>query len=241
MTTTTDPTATRQQVSGTGDAIVVSGLHRSYVTSTRLNILTGRREPTGHFEAVRGVDLRVGRGELFALLGTNGAGKTSTVELVEGLARPSRGTIRVLGHDPYAQRRLVQGRTGVVLQSSGFPPSLTVAEMARFWHGTLSRPASAEAAVEAVGLTDRADVETAKLSGGEWLPEPVARVAHLLPMTPVIDLVTFGYTGVGIDGRVLTGTAEVLAGAGGMLLPLVVWTAGALLLGMRRFRWDPRS
>ena len=75
----------------------------------------------------------------------------------------------------------------------------------------------------------------------EWLPEPVARVAHLLPMTPVIDLVTFGYTGVGIDGRVLTGTAEVLAGAGGMLLPLVVWTAGALLLGMRRFRWDPRS
>ena len=192
MTTTTDPTATRQQVSGTGDAIVVSGLHRSYVTSTRLNILTGRREPTGHFEAVRGVDLRVGRGELFALLGTNGAGKTSTVELVEGLARPSRGTIRVLGHDPHAQRRLVRGRTGVVLQSSGFPPSLTVAEMARFWHGTLSRPASAEAAVDAVGLTDRADVETAKLSGGERRRLDIALAIMGEPEVLVLDEPTTG-------------------------------------------------
>ena len=75
----------------------------------------------------------------------------------------------------------------------------------------------------------------------EWLPEPVQRVAHLLPMTPVVDLIKLAYAGVGIDGRVPAGPAEVLAGAGGMLLPLVVWTVGALVLGLRRFRWDPRS
>ena len=93
----TAPGATR-----TDEAIVLSGVRRSYTTASRLNLLSGRRVPTASFEAVRGVDLSVRRGELFALLGTNGAGKTSTVELIEGLARPSAGEIRVLGHDPVA-------------------------------------------------------------------------------------------------------------------------------------------
>jgi len=56
------------------------------------------------------------RGELFALLGTNGAGKTSTLELVEGLDRPSSGTVRVLGSDPHARRSAVRPRVGVMLQ-----------------------------------------------------------------------------------------------------------------------------
>ena len=62
------------------DALVsCEGLRRRY----------GRGART--FEAVRGVDLRAGAGELFALLGTNGAGKTSTLEVLEGLAPPSAG------------------------------------------------------------------------------------------------------------------------------------------------------
>ncbi len=48
------------------------------------------------------------RGEIFALLGTNGAGKTSTVELLEGLAAPAEGRVRVLGHDPYTERAFVR-------------------------------------------------------------------------------------------------------------------------------------
>jgi ABC-2 type transport system ATP-binding protein len=52
------------------------------------------------FDAVRGVTFSVRRGELFALLGTNGAGKTSTMEVLEGLAPPAHGAVRVLGCDP---------------------------------------------------------------------------------------------------------------------------------------------
>ena len=55
-----------------------------------------RRVYGGGFEAVRGITFSVARGEVFALLGTNGAGKTSTVELLEGLARPASGRVRVL-------------------------------------------------------------------------------------------------------------------------------------------------
>ncbi len=64
-----------------------------------------------------------------ALLGTNGAGKTSTLEVIEGLAAPSEGTVRVLGLDPLADRDRVRPRMGVLLQRSGFPGDLTVREV----------------------------------------------------------------------------------------------------------------
>lgn len=89
------------------------------------------------FDAVRGVSFSVARGELFALLGTNGAGKTCTVELLEGLASRG-GRVCVLGHDPYRERAKVRPRIGVMLQEGGFPTELTAAETARMWAGCTS-------------------------------------------------------------------------------------------------------
>ena len=112
--------------------------------------LLGRSGPRTHdpasraqqgFEAVRGVDLQVGRGELFALLGTNGAGKTSTLEVIEGLAPPSGGTRP--GPRPRPLGRpgpVVRPRIGIMLQEGGFPGALTVAEMATLLARTLDRP-----------------------------------------------------------------------------------------------------
>lgn len=80
-------------------AISVCGLRRSY----------GQGMST--FEAVRGVDLDVPAGTITALLGTNGAGKTSTLEVIEGLATASAGTVRLLGMDPVADRDAVRRRT----------------------------------------------------------------------------------------------------------------------------------
>jgi ABC-2 type transport system ATP-binding protein len=119
------------------------------------------------FDAVRGVSLAVRRGELFALLGTNGAGKTSTLEVLEGLARPSSGTVRVLGHDPVRERALVRPRTGVVLQEGGLPAGLTVAETVRLWAGTLTRARPVDEVLELVDLRERARVPVRQLSGGE--------------------------------------------------------------------------
>ncbi|MGW3174612.1 ABC transporter ATP-binding protein [Streptomyces sp. NPDC001153] len=121
----------------------------------------------GGFEAVRGVSFSVPRGEIFALLGTNGAGKTSTVELLEGLAVPARGRVRVLGHDPYRERAAVRPRTGVMLQEGGFPAELTVAETARMWAGCTTGARPEAEALELVGLSGRAGVRVKQLSGGE--------------------------------------------------------------------------
>ena len=180
------------QARDSADVLTLSDIRRSYPTRTRLNLLTGRRVPVEWFEAVRGVDLRLGRGELFALLGTNGAGKTSTVELVEGLATPSGGSIRVFGHDPVIERRLIRHRTGVVLQNSGFPPSLTVAEMARTWHATLTRPLPWADLLDAVALAGRADVEIAKLSGGERRRLDIALALMGDPELLILDEPTTG-------------------------------------------------
>ncbi|CCK29071.1 ABC transport protein [Streptomyces davaonensis JCM 4913] len=126
-----------------------------------------RRVYGGGFEAVRGITFSVARGEVFALLGTNGAGKTSTVELLEGLARPAGGQVRVLGHDPHAERAAVRPRTGVMLQEGGFPSELTVAETARMWAGCVSGARPPLEVLERVGLAAKADVRVKQLSGGE--------------------------------------------------------------------------
>src|SRR5664279_4196501 len=87
-----------------------------------------RRAGTARPTAMRGVSFAVRRGELFALLGTNGAGKTSTLEVLEGLAPPTSGVVRVLRCDPDRARRLVRRRIGIMLQEGGFPTDLTVGE-----------------------------------------------------------------------------------------------------------------
>lgn len=122
----------------------------------------------GGFDAVRGIGFTVGPGELYALLGTNGAGKTSAVELLEGLARPTRGTVTLFGRfDPVRDRKRVRPRTGVMLQRGGLPTDLTVAETVRMWASCTTDPRPAAEAVALVGLAARTDVAVKNLSGGE--------------------------------------------------------------------------
>lgn len=122
----------------------------------------------GTFDAVRGVSFTVRPGQLFALLGTNGAGKTSTVELLEGLAAPSQGSIRLFdGLDPIADRARIRSRTGAMLQEGGFISHLTVRETAGMWAGLTSGPRPVAEALDLVGLAHRADVMVQNLSGGE--------------------------------------------------------------------------
>jgi len=139
----------------------LGGMTGSVVEASEL----GRRYDD--YPAVRDVSFRVERGELFALLGTNGAGKTSTLELIEGLGRPSSGRVRVLGLDPWAERARVRPRTGVLLQDSGLPGDLTVAETITMWGGTLTDPRPAGEVLALVDMQHRIDVRVKQLSGGE--------------------------------------------------------------------------
>ncbi|MGS2809767.1 ABC transporter ATP-binding protein [Nocardia sp. MW-W600-9] len=119
------------------------------------------------FEAVAGVDLDIVEGEVFALLGTNGAGKTSTLDMLEGLAAPTAGRVEVFGLDPLRHRDQVRPQVGIMLQSGGLPAELTVAETLEMWRGTCSDPTTVDTVLTQVGLVDRAAVRVGSLSGGE--------------------------------------------------------------------------
>src|SRR2546430_8753347 len=107
-----------------GSAISVRGLRKSY----------------GDVEAVKGIDLEVREGEVFALLGPNGAGKTTTVEILEGFRTRTAGEVSVLGFDPGRRPRRLKAQVGIVLQSTGIDPYLTVAETVELYRGYYPHP-----------------------------------------------------------------------------------------------------
>jgi len=125
------------------------------------------RKSYGSLEAVRGLSFEVGRGEVFGLLGPNGAGKTTTVEILEGYRERSAGQVWVLGHDPAVRDRQQQERVGIVLQSCGFYPRVTVREAVEHFAKAYPRPRDPAETIALVGLEEKADTRTKELSGGQ--------------------------------------------------------------------------
>ena len=121
----------------------------------------------GKFTAVDGVSFHVAQGELVALLGSNGAGKTSLLEVLQGSTRSNDGRVRVFGLDPVADRAAIRQRTGIMLQEAGFAKDLTVRETLVMWAGTLTSPRPVADFLAMCGLEGRADIRVGSLSGGE--------------------------------------------------------------------------
>ncbi|WJY67001.1 putative ABC transporter ATP-binding protein YbhF [Corynebacterium auris] len=121
----------------------------------------------GDYTAVDSISFSVHPGEVFGLLGTNGAGKTSALEVVEGLAKADGGRVRINGMDPYQQHAKVRPRLGIMLQSGGLPQALTVKESLAMWAGTCSTPRPVGEVMDEVELSHRDDVTVGALSGGE--------------------------------------------------------------------------
>src|SRR5918911_2734697 len=98
------------------ELVGVRKVYRQRQRSERLaDVLTNLFRPTiREVEALRGIDLRIGRGEGVAYAGPNGAGKSTTVKLCSSLLAPDAGTVRVLGLDPVRERARYVGRIGVV-------------------------------------------------------------------------------------------------------------------------------
>jgi ABC-2 type transport system ATP-binding protein len=121
----------------------------------------------GDLEAVRGISFEVAGGEVFALLGPNGAGKTTTVEILEGYRDRTEGEVSVLGFDPAKGDRRLKSRVGIVLQSTGVDPFLTVAETIEMYREYYPHPRPVDEIVELVGLRPKRDTRVIKLSGGQ--------------------------------------------------------------------------
>ncbi len=147
----------------------------------------------GSVRAVAGVDLTIRRGEVFALLGPNGAGKTTTVEILEGFRSRDSGEVDVLGHDPADGDLELKARMGIVLQSTGVDPYLTVAETIEMFAGSYPDRRPTDEVVEVVGLTAKRDTRVNKLSGGQQRRLDVAVALAGDPELLFLDEPTTGF------------------------------------------------
>jgi ABC-2 type transport system ATP-binding protein len=153
----------------------------------------GLRKSYDGFEAVQGIDIEVDAGEVFAFLGPNGAGKTTTVEILEGYRERSAGEVSVLGVDPAAAGRDWKQRIGIVLQECRLTPELTVREAVEQYAGYYPSPRGVDETVALVGMAQKADVRTSKLSGGQQRRLDVALALVGDPELLFLDEPTTGF------------------------------------------------
>ena len=125
----------------------------------------------GSFTAVDGVDFRVERGQIFGFLGPNGSGKTTTIRMLLGLLKPTRGRALVLGVSVADEPWAIRSRVGYMSQRFSLYNDLTVIQNLRFYgtaYGLKNEQLQAriQRALEMAGLEGRERVETRQLSGG---------------------------------------------------------------------------
>jgi ABC-2 type transport system ATP-binding protein len=129
--------------------------------------VTDLRKSYGQREVVRGVSFGVGVGECFGLLGHNGAGKTTILEILEGFLSRDDGSVSVLGVDPQHGDAQWRGRLGIVLQDMDGFPTLTVAETMRMFADLYPQPRDVAETIKLVNLESVASSRVGSLSGGE--------------------------------------------------------------------------
>jgi ABC-2 type transport system ATP-binding protein len=128
-------------------------------------MLAGLRKSYGDVHAVAGVDLTIAPGEVVALLGLNGAGKSTTVDMILGLTRPDAGTVTVFGASPH--EAVTTGAIGAMLQGGALLDDATVAETVGMVASLHREPMPVAEALRRSGIEDLAGRRCNKLSGGQ--------------------------------------------------------------------------
>jgi len=169
------------------DMINIHGLYKSF----------------GENHVLRGIDLKVCKGENVVVLGRSGTGKSVLIKIISGLLKPDAGTVNVLGEDVVAlsdkQLRSLRLKIGFSFQNSALYDSMTVRENLEFplvrHHRKLTKPEvtrSVERVLEAVGLSQTINQMPSELSGGQRKRIGIARTLILRPEIMLYDEPTAG-------------------------------------------------
>ena len=155
------------------------------------------RKRYGEFEAVRGIDVEVVKGEAFGFLGPNGAGKSSTMRMIAAVSPPTGGELRILGMDPAADGPAIRGRLGVCPQDDTLDIELNVRDNLVVYGRYFGIPRAevaerADELLEFVSLQDKAKAKVEDLSGGMKRRLTIARSLVNKPDLLLLDEPTTG-------------------------------------------------
>ena len=158
---------------------------------------SGLRKSFGEFEAVRGIDVDVRRGEAFGFLGPNGAGKSSTMRMIAAVSPVSGGELRILGMDPATDGPAIRARIGVCPQEDTLDTELTVRDNLFVYGRYFGIPrgevnARTDELLEFVQLTEKAKSKVEDLSGGMKRRLTIARSLINRPDMLLLDEPTTG-------------------------------------------------
>lgn len=156
--------------------VTVENLHKSY----------------GQQTAVSDVSFEVRRREIFGILGSNGAGKTTAVEILQGLRDRTSGHVSVLGLDPAREKNQLRRKLGSQLQSAALPERLRVVEAIKLFAHTRNVPVDVEATIGTWGLEALRNRPFGSLSGGEQQRLFVALALLGDPELVLLDELTTG-------------------------------------------------
>ncbi|MER5882500.1 ABC transporter ATP-binding protein [Streptomyces sp. NPDC001941] len=146
----------------------------------------------GSVRALAGIDLTLRRGETVALLGRNGAGKSTTLSLLLGLDAPDTGRVELFGGPP--ARAVGAGRVGAMLQEGRPVPRVTVRELVSFVARTYPAPLDVDEALRLAGIAEHADRRADRLSGGQ-----VQRVRFAVALAGAPELIVLDEPTAALD------------------------------------------
>ena len=156
----------------------------------------GLHKRFGHVHAVRGVDLDVAAGEVVVVIGPSGCGKSTVLRCLNGLERPTEGSVEINGVDLFAKSTdidAVRAETGMVFQQFNLFPHLTVGDNVTIALRKVRGIDKAEAAdlarrqLERVGIPEKIDAYPRQLSGGQQQRVAIARALAMNPQVMLFD------------------------------------------------------
>jgi ABC-2 type transport system ATP-binding protein len=146
--------------------------------------------------AVNGLNLEVSRGEVFGLLGANGAGKSTTIECILGTKKADSGNISILGMNPVQDRKSLFERVGVQFQEATYQDKITVAEICEETMALYKEAADYRQLLRQFGLADKHKNAVNELSGGQK-----QRLFIVLALIPKPDIVFLDELTTGLDPK----------------------------------------
>ena len=158
--------------------------------------LRNARKSYGKLLALDDMDLQLRSGQVLALLGANGAGKSTAVSVMLGLVQAEQGEASLLGQPPLSMD--ARRRTGVMLQSTALPDTLKVGELLAMTRGYYAQPLSVADCVAMAGLEGLLDRRYGKISGGQQRRVQFAMAICGRPQVLFLDEPT---TGLDIEAR----------------------------------------